>query len=123
VTKWNTAKYQLGDSTPDLLSTCPSGYTPINMKPGTTSSIEASVLTQTLVQKVWPNISGDDADIYTCPEGLKWIQYSQISSCIGNNARNPRFAKVNGLVTFVCKSQARARNITMATDVVYNKVC
>ncbi|KAL4546888.1 hypothetical protein Ndes2526B_g07695 [Nannochloris sp. 'desiccata'] len=121
VTKWNRANYKLGAATaPSLPSTCPSGFT---ARPDTTPLIESSVLTQTLVQQIWPKITGDDVDVYTCPEGLKWIQFQQISSCIGNNARNPRFARVNGLAQFVCKNQARIRSISIRADVNYSKVC
>jgi hypothetical protein len=125
VTKWNKAAIKIGGSSANDLNQagtkCPSGFT---ARPDTTASIEASVLAQTIVQNIWPSMVGNpDYEPYICPEGLKWIQYSQISSCIGNNARNPRFAKVNGLYTYVCKNQARARNITVEADVVYNKVC
>ena len=88
---------------------CPSGYT---SRPADTFLIELSVLSQTLVEGVFPDISGDDADIYTCPEGFKYINLEgPIQSCIGNNARNPRFALVNGVAEFVCKNQARRRFI------------
>ena len=84
--------------------------------------IQSSVLTQALVQRIWPAMTGDN-DIYTCPEGLKWLKFDQISSCIGNQARNPRNAQVNGVIQFVCKNQARMRSMSVETDVVYNKVC
>lgn len=120
VSKFNSFKYKLGAANANPLGTCPSGFT---ARPDTTPSIESSVLTQSLVEKIWPAITGDDVDVYTCPEGLKWVKFDQISSCIGNNARNPRFAKVNGLIQFVCKNQARMRTISVDTDVTYNKVC
>ena len=85
--------------------------------------VESTVLNQALTQKIWPAITGDDADVYTCPEGLRWLKFDSVSSCLANNSRNPRNALVNGVVQFVCKNQARMRSISVVTDSTYNKNC
>lgn len=113
------ARYKLGaEGMPTLV--CESGFT---ADPDWTPFVQSSVLTQTLVQKIIPTITGDDADIYNCIGGFKKLYFDDISSCLGNNARNPRQANVNGLISFVCNKQARIRRISIRAKVEYTKKC
>jgi len=117
------ARYKLGAEGMVSLEPCESGFT---SDPDWTQSLQISVLTQTLVEKIWPSISGDDADIYLCDGdagGVFKLGFDQISSCIGNNARNPREANVGGFIQYRCRQQARIRSISVRANVQFTKTC
>ncbi len=54
-------------------------------------------------------------------EGVRRLDFSDISGCFANNARNPRAAAVNGIAEWVCTNGARIRRVAIQTKVKYNK--
>ena len=84
VTKWTSVSYDLGGTTTN--EACPAGY-----KFATVGdrSVVIPMLEQAMKSYVWPKVKaagGDDADMYYCPEGVKYMQYpgniGQYKSCI-----------------------------------------